>query len=50
MENNITTAEKVSVETMKIIYDKFKGLIEKYSNDEETKSQGQTELVGEYIF
>jgi hypothetical protein len=44
MENNITTAEKVSVETMKIIYDEFKALIEKYSNDEETKSQAQKDF------
>ena len=44
MENNITTSEKVSIATMKIIYDEFKGLIEKYSNDEETKSMAQKDF------
>ena len=29
---------------MKIIYDEFKGLIEKYSNDEETKSMAQKDF------
>jgi hypothetical protein len=44
MENNTTTPEKVSIATMKIIYDEFKGLIKKYSNDEETKSMAQKDF------
>ena len=36
--------EKVSTATMKIIHNEFKGLIEKYSNDDELKSMAQKDL------
>ena len=39
-----TKIEKVSVETMKIIYDEFKGLIEKYADDEKAKSMAQKDF------